>query len=214
MLTHVQGLLQLFEEHVAWWSEYWPASFISIPDTVAEGMVILQHYKYASAARAGGPAIDLMGKLVSAWFAPGFLLRIGKEWCLLHPACYNTGPWWQNSGWELYWWDMNVPVCNEMLSRVGHTLLIINVLGSFMLCVWLRVPLSVYYNCLLYIAGHLLGHLRCTSIRHCRWHASFGIRLDVFILWVTGVNEMIMLQFTLTNISFMSNSKAARVFIL
>jgi alpha-L-fucosidase 2 len=41
---------------------------------------VLQQYKYACAARPGGPAIDLMG------------------------------PWWQTSGWELYWWDMNVPV--------------------------------------------------------------------------------------------------------
>ena len=38
-----------------------------------------QMYKYACAARPGGPAIDLMG------------------------------PWWQPSGWELYWLDMNLP---------------------------------------------------------------------------------------------------------
>ena len=75
-----QGLFKLYEQHTGWWSQYWPISFMSIPDTITEGMVVLQHYKYASAARAGGPAIDLMG------------------------------PWWQPSGWELYWWDMNVPV--------------------------------------------------------------------------------------------------------
>ncbi len=74
------GLYDLLQEHNNWWAGFWPDSFLSIPDTVTEAMSVMQQYKYASAARKDGPAIDLMG------------------------------PWWQTSGWELYWWDMNVPV--------------------------------------------------------------------------------------------------------
>lgn len=95
--ANVQALMQdlqagpsaVYQEHAQWWASYWNVSLLSIPDTVVEAMYTLQLYKYASAARAEpgdgfsrtmGPAIDLMG------------------------------PWWQPSGWEMYWWDMNVPV--------------------------------------------------------------------------------------------------------
>ena len=73
------GWAAVLAEHAAWWADYWPQSFLTIPDTRMEATYVLQMYKYACAARPGGPAIDLMG------------------------------PWWQQSGWELYWLDMNLP---------------------------------------------------------------------------------------------------------
>jgi len=64
--------------HSAWWAAFWPVSFLSVPDTAVEAMWVMQLYKLGCAVRAsaaGGVAMDLMG------------------------------PWWQRSGWELYWWD-------------------------------------------------------------------------------------------------------------
>lgn len=73
------ALAALWATHSAAWLTWYPASFISIGDSVMEGTYIMQQYKYGSAAREGGPAMDLMG------------------------------PWWQVSGWEAFWPDMNVP---------------------------------------------------------------------------------------------------------
>ena len=69
-------LAALLQEHADAWAAWWPASFVSLSDTVLESTWAMQMYKYASAAREGGPAMDLMG------------------------------PWWQKSGWELYWADV------------------------------------------------------------------------------------------------------------
>jgi alpha-L-fucosidase 2 len=70
----------LLAEHASAWDAYWRVSWLSVPDTAMEGTYAMQVYKYRCASRPDGPPIDLMG------------------------------PWWQHSGWELYWFDMNVPV--------------------------------------------------------------------------------------------------------
>ena len=74
----------------AWWLAHFKTSFLSVPNTALEGAYVLQVAKVGAATRAGGNAIDLMG------------------------------PWWQRSGWELYWWDMNVPVTYWMLYASAH----------------------------------------------------------------------------------------------
>ena len=73
------GLAGLLADHAAAWQAWWPASFVTLSDTLLEATYVMQQYKYGCAARQGGPGMDLMG------------------------------PWWQRSGWELFWPDMCVP---------------------------------------------------------------------------------------------------------
>jgi alpha-L-fucosidase 2 len=75
------GLAAALQDQAAWWGTFFRTSFVSIPDTSLEATYVLQTAKVGAATRArGGVAMDL------------------------------HGPWWQRSGWELYWFDMNVAV--------------------------------------------------------------------------------------------------------
>lgn len=65
-------------DHRAWWHHWWPASFLSIPDTRLEGFYWIQMYKLGSASRPDGPAIDLMG------------------------------PWFRSTPWPRIWWNLNL----------------------------------------------------------------------------------------------------------
>lgn len=68
----------LVASHRAWWHEYYPQSFLSIPDTRMESFYWIQMYKLASATRADRPAIDLMG------------------------------PWFRRTPWPHIWWNLNI----------------------------------------------------------------------------------------------------------
>jgi hypothetical protein len=68
----------LLQRHKAWWRAYYPASFLSIPDTRVESFYWIQMYKLASATRADRPYID------------------------------NQGPWMQPSSWPYATWNLNV----------------------------------------------------------------------------------------------------------
>lgn len=68
----------LAESHRAWWHDFYPQSFISIPDAEWEAFYWLQMYKLASATRADGMLID------------------------------NQGPWLQPTPWPGVWWNLNV----------------------------------------------------------------------------------------------------------
>ena len=48
-----------FEEHVAWWQNYWSRSSLTIPDTLLEQQWYLEQYKFGSAARRGAPPVSL-----------------------------------------------------------------------------------------------------------------------------------------------------------
>ena len=75
------GLDAALADQATWLASFFTTSFASIPATALEGACVLQTVKLGAATRArGGVAMDL------------------------------HGPWWQPSGWELYWWDMNVAV--------------------------------------------------------------------------------------------------------
>jgi alpha-L-fucosidase 2 len=89
-LTQPGAIDKALADQSAWWLAHFKTSFLSIPNTALEGAWVLQVAKIGAASRAGGVAIDLMG------------------------------PWWQRSGWELYWYDMNVPVTYWMLYAGGH----------------------------------------------------------------------------------------------
>ena len=89
-LTQSGGLDSAYALQSSWWLNHFKTSFISIPNTALEGAYVLQIAKVGAATREDGVAIDLMG------------------------------PWWQRSGWELYWWDMNVPVTYWVLYASAH----------------------------------------------------------------------------------------------
>jgi hypothetical protein len=69
---------ELIKTHRQWWHEYYPASFISLPDAYWEGFYWIQMYKVASATRADRALID----------------------CL--------GPWYQQTDWPMAWFNLNV----------------------------------------------------------------------------------------------------------
>lgn len=68
----------LFQRHQAWWRAYYPASFLSLPDTRVESFYWIQMYKLGAATRADRPYID------------------------------NQGPWMQPSSWPYATWNLNV----------------------------------------------------------------------------------------------------------
>lgn len=72
---------QLVETHREWWHDYYPQSFVSIPDTRLESFYWIQIYRLGSATRADRSLID------------------------------NTGPWYKVNGWAYATWDMNVQLC-------------------------------------------------------------------------------------------------------
>ena len=73
-----QGMKALEASHRGWWHEYWPASFVSVPDPELESHYWIQMYKMATATRADRALID------------------------------NTGPYFKVNGWPYATWDLNV----------------------------------------------------------------------------------------------------------
>lgn len=64
--------------HRNWWHNYYPQSYLSIPDAKLLKFYWMQQYKLASATREGKPAIDLQG------------------------------PWTKSTPWTLYWFNLNI----------------------------------------------------------------------------------------------------------
>lgn len=80
-----RGLATLSEANRTWWHEYYPASFVSLPDTRLEGFYWIQLYKMASATRPDAPVLDL------------------------------CGPWLKKeTPWPAIWWNLNVQVAYWM----------------------------------------------------------------------------------------------------
>jgi alpha-L-fucosidase 2 len=73
-----KGIDALEKAHGDWWHNYYPKSFLSVPDASIESFYWIQLYKMASASRQGGPVIDLMG------------------------------PWFMRTGWPEIWWNLNI----------------------------------------------------------------------------------------------------------
>jgi alpha-L-fucosidase 2 len=76
--TMNQNFDDLVASHRVWWHNYYPESFLSIPDARMESFYWIQMYKLASATRADRPAIDLMG------------------------------PWFRRTPWPHIWWNLNI----------------------------------------------------------------------------------------------------------
>jgi hypothetical protein len=64
--------------HRAWWQEYYPLSFLSVPDTRLEGFYWMQVYKLGAATRPEQPVLDVLG------------------------------PWMTLTPWPGVWWNLNV----------------------------------------------------------------------------------------------------------
>lgn len=71
-------LHKLWESHRTWWHNYYPQSFVSLPDKKVENFYWVQIYKLASATRIGGGLLD------------------------------NSGPWQVITPWPNTWWNLNV----------------------------------------------------------------------------------------------------------
>jgi hypothetical protein len=70
----------LEKSHREWWHSYYPASFVSVPDSQIEGFYWNQIYKLASATRRERMVIDLLG------------------------------PWYRSTGWPRIWWNLNIQI--------------------------------------------------------------------------------------------------------
>jgi len=68
----------LLASHRAWWHEFYPKSFVSIPDARAESFYWIQLYKLASASRPNSVPVDLLG------------------------------PWYRSTRWPRIWWNLNI----------------------------------------------------------------------------------------------------------
>ncbi len=68
----------LHKSHTDWWHTYYTKSFISLPDKQFENFWWIQQYKLGSATRKDAPAIDLIG------------------------------PWFRDTPWAAYWFNLNV----------------------------------------------------------------------------------------------------------
>lgn len=73
-----QSTDSLIAEHRRWWHEFYPNAFLTIPDPQLEAFYWIQIYKFASASREDGPAVDLFG------------------------------PWFRVSQWPGLWWNLNI----------------------------------------------------------------------------------------------------------
>ncbi|MFP5039837.1 glycosyl hydrolase family 95 catalytic domain-containing protein [Parasediminibacterium sp. JCM 36343] len=82
------GLVE--KAHRNWWHNYYPASFVSLPDARLESFYWIQLYKLASATRGNRPVVDLMG------------------------------PWFKPSVWAAYWTNLNIQLAYYTLGTTNH----------------------------------------------------------------------------------------------
>ena len=80
----------LEKAHRYWWHQFYPASFVSIPDARTESFYWIQLYKLASATRENRPPIDLMG------------------------------PWFKKSIWAAYWTNLNIQLAYYTTGITNH----------------------------------------------------------------------------------------------
>ena len=84
------GLGTLEQAHRDWWRKFYPASFATFFDARLESFYWIQLYKLASATRAEGPVIDLMG------------------------------PWYKHSVWAAYWMNLNTQLNYYSVLPTNH----------------------------------------------------------------------------------------------
>ncbi len=109
----------LLGKHREWWHQFYPKSFLSIPDKKLEGFYWIQLYKLASATRANGALID------------------------------NQGPWLQETPWPGAWWNLNVQLTywlNNVSNHAEFNHSLINTLHDNLDVLIENVPEPYRYN--------------------------------------------------------------------
>lgn len=82
---------QLLATHRAWWHQFYPRSFVSLPDARMEGFLWAQHYKMASTTKGGQLLAD------------------------------NQGVWMQPvTGWPGCWWNLNIQLAYSHMLPANH----------------------------------------------------------------------------------------------
>ncbi len=76
--------------HRTWWHAYYPASYLSVPDTQIEGFYWVQMYKLACATRQDRQVIDLLG------------------------------PWYRPTSWPRIWWNLNIQLAYSPVYTANH----------------------------------------------------------------------------------------------
>ena len=89
-LAEQKNLNAVEKSHREWWHNYYPASFVTLPDARSESFYWIQLYKLASATRANRPVVDLMG------------------------------PWFKPTVWAAYWTNLNVQLAYYTLGTTNH----------------------------------------------------------------------------------------------
>jgi hypothetical protein len=86
-----KSMTEIESVHRNWWHHFYPASFVSIPDTRMESFYWIQLYKLASATHPNRPVIDLLG------------------------------PWFKPTSWPLLWMNLNVQLTYYTLGITNHS---------------------------------------------------------------------------------------------
>jgi len=100
----VEDYTDWLNEHYQWWHNYYPESFVSLPDLRVETFYWTQMYKLASATRQDRPMMD------------------------------TAGVWAVFSRWPFITWDMNVQLCywpHNTANRMHIGMSLINTLNRF-----------------------------------------------------------------------------------
>lgn len=90
----------LRDRHRAWWQHYYPASFVTLPDTQLESFYWIQMYKYGCIARPDAGVID------------------------------THGPWLQPSTWPYLTWNLNVQLSYYALQPANRLALAEGLFGA------------------------------------------------------------------------------------
>lgn len=85
-----EGLPALVQAHRTWWNEFYPRSFLTIPDPRMEAFYWIQLYKFAAASRPDGPPVD------------------------------NQGPFFRVNQWPGLWWNLNVQLTYWLPNPTNH----------------------------------------------------------------------------------------------
>ena len=86
-----KNMLQVENAHRNWWHQYYPKSFLSIPDARLESFYWIQLYKLGSATHPSRPVIDLLG------------------------------PWFKETSWPLLWMNLNVQLTYYTFGITNHS---------------------------------------------------------------------------------------------
>ena len=88
--AHEENAEKFADAHKTWWHNFWPRSFVSLPDARMEGFYHIQLYKLASATGKNKPVLDLMG------------------------------PWFRRTPWTAIWWNLNIQLTYWPVYAAGY----------------------------------------------------------------------------------------------